>query len=72
MKRLQPIVKTETQVGSMTQGESLFEVLYMLGCVYTSRITNTGLIVHSFHRGQANPDWDADVAIHRGVAKSFS
>ena len=72
VKLLQPIAKAESQVGSMKDGDSLFEILYMLGCVYTTRSAKTGQIIHSFHRGQSNPDRSADVAIHRGVAKSFS
>ncbi len=69
---LKPIAKSQTQVGVMTEPESLFGVLYMLGCVYTTRTTQGGSIIHSFHRGQSNPDWKAQVAIHRGVAKAFS
>lgn len=72
-KSLTPIVKNETQVGSINLPETLFRILYMLGAVYTYR-TRTGLppIVHSFHRGNPNPDPDGAVAIHRGLAKSFS
>jgi hypothetical protein len=74
LKALAPIAKQQTQVGAMNEAESLFRVLYMLGVVYTVRETQKGdqFIVHSFHRGQENPDMAGLLAIHRGVAKAFS
>jgi hypothetical protein len=72
LKWLAPITKSETQVGAMNDPSTLFQLLYMIGVVYTVRSDSGHLIVHSFHRGQPNPDPAGRVAIHRGVAKSFS
>lgn len=74
LKLLAPIAKKETQAGAMNEPETLFKLIYMLGIVYTSRPIEKGVkeIFHSFHRGQENPDWNGNVSIHRGVAKSFS
>jgi hypothetical protein len=74
IKKLAPIAKQQTQVGSINQPETLFRLLYMLGAVFTVRpIPGQNLpIMHSFHRGNPNPDPDGLVSIHRGIAKSFS
>lgn len=74
LKRLQPIVKSETQVGAISESQSLFILLYMLGAVYTARPVQNQIrpIIHSFHRGQENPDYTANVGIHRAIAKSYS
>jgi len=72
LKRLGPIAKSETQTGSMNDADTFFRLLYMLGVFHTTRESGSQRIIHSFHRGQMNPDPNANVAIHRGVAKSFS
>jgi len=73
-KSLNPIVKKEVQVGAFHESQTLFRILYMLGAIYTVRpvIGQRIPVMHSFHRGNPNPDPDGFVAIHRGVAKSFS
>lgn len=73
IKELQPIVKSEMQKGSLNAPETLFNLLYVLGVIYTSRSSKSERpILHSFHRGNPNPDLAGRVAIHRGVAKAFS
>lgn len=73
-KDLAPIVKQETQVGSMRQPETLYNLLYMLGAIYTMRpVAGQRLpIMESFHRNNPNPDPQGFVAIHRAIAKSFA
>jgi hypothetical protein len=72
LKKLAPIAKNETQVGAMSDPATLFRLLYMIGVMSTVRQDSGQLIIHSYHRGQVNPDPAGRVAIHRGVAKSFS
>ena len=73
LKELGPIAKSQTQNGSISEPATLFKLLYILGAVYTSRpVVGQKPIVHSFHRGNPNPDPDGFVAIHRGIAKSFT
>lgn len=73
-KKLEPIVDKETQQGSLHDPDALFKLLYMLGAIYTMRPVpaQTLPIMHSYHRGNPNPDPDGFVAIHKAVAKSFS
>lgn len=72
LKGLAPIAKHETQIGAMNDAETLFRLLYMIGVVSTMREAKGQRIMHSFHRGNVNPEWSGRVVIHRGVAKAFS
>ena len=70
---LTPVVKSETHSGGIKDVDTLYRLLYLLGVVYTTRdVKDIRRITHSYHRGQANPDPDGKVAIHRAVAKAFS
>jgi hypothetical protein len=71
-KTLIPVLKGKNQAGTISDPEMLYRLLYLLGVIYTTRdVKGVRRIIHSYHRGQANPDPDGNVAIHRAVAKAF-
>jgi hypothetical protein len=72
-RQLSAILKSEKGSSFTYDASQFFRLLYILGVVQTVRKSKTGeLIQHSYHRGQVNPDFTGNVAIHRCIAKSYS
>jgi hypothetical protein len=72
-KILAPVLKYEKHQAGIKDADTLYRLLYLLGVIYTTReVKDVRRIMHSYHRGQSNPDPNGKVAIHRAVAKAFS